>query len=289
MNNAISQLSNKIQYLNPALKKIAAYVLDNPEESKTITTKELAAACGVAESTITRFVKEIGYASFQEFKISLAEAITLSDQQGPVEENAVYEDIEPGDSTEEIVEKVFFQNVSKLQAARDLINPAEVKRAAALIDQAENLIFISTGSSSVAANEGIVRFTRAGKRCIFWSDLSMQMMVSSTLGEKDLVIGISDSGKTTSVLDALKMAKAGGAGAIFITSDFETKMTGLCDVVLYTPPRLSKGQNHWESMTSKNAQIMIIDVLYACFALDNYEETLENLNKTYQSVKFTRG
>ncbi len=56
--------------LNPALRKIAQYVLENPFEVKLLRIKDLATRCSVAEATVTRFVKAIGCNSFQEMKIS---------------------------------------------------------------------------------------------------------------------------------------------------------------------------------------------------------------------------
>ena len=74
--NIVLLIHQHMGYLNPALKRLATYILDNLEQCKTITTKALASTCEVAESTVTRFVREIGFSSFQEFKISIAEYLT---------------------------------------------------------------------------------------------------------------------------------------------------------------------------------------------------------------------
>ena len=66
----------KSGYLNPALRRIADRVLKAPEEVKSISIKDLAVQCEVSESTITRFVREIGVSSFQNFKILIAEELS---------------------------------------------------------------------------------------------------------------------------------------------------------------------------------------------------------------------
>jgi len=283
-------MNSKLQYLNPALRRIADYVLDHLEQCKTITVNELATACEVADSTITRFVKEIGYSNFQQFKIAIAESLIHVDPTSDYEEKAIYEDIQKGDDTKEIIEKVYHQNISKMTETKNLLNVEALEKAVQIILTAETLIFVSTGSSSVATNEAIMRFTRAGKRCIFWSDSSMQMMISATASPNDVMIGISDSGKTKSVIQAIKSAKEHHVPTICVTSDSKSLLASIGDVVLYTPMKISKSENqkHFESTTSKNAQILLLDILYACFATKQYDKTIDNLNRTYQALKATR-
>lgn len=290
MSTFIQTMNSKLQYLNPALRRIADYVLDNLERCKTITVNELATACEVADSTITRFVKEIGYSSFQQFKIAIAESLIHVDQSIDYEEKAIYENIQKEDDTKEIIEKVYHQNILKMTEAKNLLNIGELEKAVQVILDAETLIFVSTGSSSVATNEAIMRFTRAGKRCIFWNDASMQMMISATAAPTDVMIGISDSGKTKSVIQAIKSAKKLHVPTICVTSDSKSPLASLGDVILYTPMKVSKteDQRHFESTTSKNAQILLMDIVYACFATKQYDQTITNLNQTYQALKATR-
>ena len=289
-NNAITLLASRSQYLNPALKKIADYILENQEASKTITTRELAVACDVAESTISRFVKEIGFDGFQAFKIALAESLINREQPGEYVEKSVYEDIRREDSTEIIIEKVYHQNLLKMSETKKQVNIEHLEKAVSVIEKTDNLIFVSTGSSSIATNEAIMRFTRAGKRCIFWSDASMQLMVAATASARDTVVGISDSGKTANIVAVCQSAKDRGVPIVAITSGKDSPLDRLADVTLFTPAQGARNSNvsGWESTTSKMAQIILIDMLYACYAARNYDNSLNNMNKTYQSVRLTR-
>ena len=293
MNNDIFfNIKNKIAYLNPALRRIAEFIIQNQEKCKTITIKELALSCKVAESTVTRFVKEMGLKNFQELKIELTESISIHEHSEflPITEPTIYEDISKTDTTSDIIEKIFYKNVQKMTACKELLHVPSLNKAVALIEKSKRIVFVCTGSSAVAAEEAVMRFTRAGKYCVFWRDYSLQLMTSSILNTDDVIIGISDSGKTKSVVDAMNVAKENGAKLIAITSNFDTKLANACDVVLLSPERLSKTQSalHWESTSSKAAQILIIDILYACFAVQNYDKTLLNLDKTYKAIKQTR-
>lgn len=287
----IQQIANTAKYLNPALKRIAEYILANMESCKNITNKSLANACQVAESTVTRFVKEVGFKNFQELKIAITESLTLSNEQVAKDtDEFVYEDITTQDDIDTISNKILYKNIHRMQEAKSLINTEQVKKATQAINQASNLFFVSMGSSSVATYEAVMRFTRAGKRCIFWQDQSMQSMAAATASGQDVFIGISVSGRTHSVIQALKLAKASGATVIAITSDSESPLAKLAPIVLYTPEKndSSNSSLSWESTSLKNAQILVMDILYACYAVQNDEATLTNLNKTFESLRSTR-
>ena len=69
----ILKIRGLLPSLNPALKKIALCILNNPQKVKLLRIKDLASNCGVVEATVTRLVKTIGLGSFQELKINIAE------------------------------------------------------------------------------------------------------------------------------------------------------------------------------------------------------------------------
>ncbi len=288
--NAIGRMSAQILYLNPALQKIGQFILDNKEKCKTITIKELAVTCSVAESTVTRFVKETGFSSFQELKIALAEHLSQSEYEFPHIESAIYEDINKDDNFENIVKKIYHKNIQKITETMDILYSPALQEVVNVISKANQLIFVSTGSSSVACEEAVMRFTRSGKKCIYWKDYALQLMYSSIVCEDDVLIAISVSGRTKIVVDSVELAGANGAKTIGITSDPQSKLAKACDYTLYTPNINGKSVSalHWESTSSKAAQIFLIDILYACYAVQNYDNTLENLNKTYIAIKDTR-
>lgn len=287
--NLVSTITVQREYMNPALQRIADFILQNPEQCKTITTKELAGACGVAESTVTRFVRELGLDSFRDFKILLAENL-LQTAPTYLSGDAIYDSISRTDSHNDIVDKVFYRTMQNMKAAREMVRIDDIERAVSAICAAKNLIFAGTGSSSVAAEEAIVRFSRAGKRCIFWRDGSMSAMVSATADPDDLVIAVSDTGRTASVVSAVEFASRNGARSLAVTSDVRSPLAAAADIVLQTPPRSlgASAKEPWESTTAKTSQLFLIDILYVCFAMSRYDETVENLEKTRDALKSSR-
>ena len=265
--------------LNPALKKIGDYVLGNPEKIKHLRIKDLAATCKVAEATVTRFVKTIGLSNFQELKIKIAEITT---EHGTSEE-LVYDDVSRNDSLKSIVEKIFYANVEAMKNTRKIIDVAELERAIAVIDDAEKIDIYGAGGSYITAENAAMRFYRIGKRCNIYNDPNQQAVSSSLLTPRDVAIGICNSGRTRSTVTALQKAKEIGARTICITNFNRTPITEYADIVLFTSTQDSAFFQ--ESMVSRVAQIIIIDILYAGLAIRNFSSAVKMIEQSADSLK----
>ena len=288
--NAISLIRQNLEYMNPALKRIAEYIMGHLEESKTITTRQLASICNVAESTVTRFVRELGFGGFAEMKINIAEYLTKNQLPQNGENDKIYEDINKDDSTEDVIEKLAYRNTMALTDTQQTLNPEAVNAAVDLIDKADTIIFCCQGFSRIAASEGVMRFLRAGKKCILFEDESVQLMLAAICGPRDVFIGISNTGRTGKVIETLQVAHDNGCSTIAITSFENSPIVHHSDVLLLTPTKSKATETGttWESASSKTAQILVIDVLCACYTLRHYRHTLKYMDASYQALKNTR-
>jgi RpiR family transcriptional regulator, carbohydrate utilization regulator len=284
--SVIELVYQQAPYLNPTLRRIADHILAHPQETKTSTIKGLAQACGVAESSVTRFVKTIGMRNYQEMKIAIAEALTANEigksDETPVE-RFVFEGITRENTEQEIIENIARRSVQTILDTKLRLNAGELAKAADAITHSNVLVFCCMGSSGVAAEEGVMRFTRVGKKCLLFRDHSIQLMTASILGQEDAVIAISNSGRTAPVVECLKLARSKGAKTICITSFEDAPIVQYADIALYTSVKSSPmGPGLYrESMTAKSAQILVMDVLYAAFAARSFDRSLEYLEETY--------
>jgi RpiR family carbohydrate utilization transcriptional regulator len=134
-----------------------------------------------------------------------------------------------------------------------------------------------------------MRFTRAGKKCVLFRDQSLQVMLATILGPGDLLIGISDSGQSTPIIEALRLARSRRVPTIGITSDEGSPLVDHSDVTLFAGNVPAGGGLYGESVTSKWGQLLVMDILYAAFAARRYDETLGHLKETYAAgIKHSR-
>ena len=278
-------------YMNPAVRRIADRVLKAPEEIKSISIKDLAAQCDVSESTVTRFVREIEVPSFQHFKILIAEELSQGTAQpAGTADRHVYEDITDADDTASVLSKVSARYALTVADTRAGLAAEQLERAVSAIEAADVMAFYAMGSSLLCVENALLRFMRVGKRCLFYRDLGIRQIGTSTLGPKSLAIGVSNSGRTISTVDSLREARALGATTLAITSFPDAPLVRHADICLFTPTvtGVIGGAEYHESMVSKIAQLQVIDVLYSLYAVRNFGSAIAGLERTADVTSLTR-
>lgn len=100
------------------------------------------------------------------------------------------------------------------------------------------------------------------------------------------MITISHSGSTIETLTATRLAKEAGATTIAITNFGKSPLLAHADIVLNTLAR--ETQFRTEAMTSRIAQLAIVDALIACLALADYDRSVATLAKTFEVLSTKR-
>ncbi|MFK4149268.1 MurR/RpiR family transcriptional regulator [Streptomyces sp. NPDC004065] len=281
--NVLRLITSKMPYFPAALRQIGEYLLAHPQQAQSMTISQLASRCQVAESTVSRFARELGMDSFHSLRLGLAEATFASRSTGEDrDEEFVYEGILRGDTAPAIVGKIERSSRQALTQTAERVSSDAISQAVDLLNDAASVVFCCMGSSSIAAEEGVMRFTRAGKKCLLYRDQSLQVMLATILTPQDVLICISDSGQTASVVDAVRLARRTGAASIGITSAQDSPVAKLSDIALFTS-NISGTGLYGESVTSKWGQLLLIDILYATYAARHVDATLQHLKETYEA------
>ena len=111
------------------------------------------------------------------------------------------------------------------------------------------------------------RFMRFGKIGHSVNDGHFQVMYSSTVTKKDVIIVITLSGETIDLIYPLTIAKKNGAKIITITNYIMSPIAKMSDLVLLTSGKenlLDGG-----ALISKISQLYVIDVIATGYALKN--------------------
>jgi len=282
-NNVLLNIKRLVPSLNPALKRIATYILRNPQKVKLLKINVLAKKCKVSESTVTRFVKEAGLGSFQELKIVLAE-LSVTDIK-ETEDNAdyVFDNISKLDTTQSIINKIVYRNIEAFQEAIKIISPSELEKAASAIQAANILVFYCIGWSKIAAENAKTRFFRVGKPCIIYNDPAQQLESAALFDKQNVAIGISNTGKTLPTVNAMKLAKKSGAKTICITNFETSPIVNYSDIKLFTSTMESPFPE--EAVVNVNCQILVLDLLFTCFAVKQFDQSKAMILKSSKYYK----
>jgi len=260
--------------LRSAEQRVADFILAHPEELIYLTVTELAERTQTSESTVVRLCQKIGYKGYQEFKIMLAR-----DLVGPVEQ--VYEHIEPGDSLVELKTKVFQANAQALKDTIEVLADDELRRAVSAIGKARRVEVYGVGGSAPLALDAYHKFMKHGVPCVWLSDGDLIAMSSSLLSSGDVALGISHRGTSRDVCDALQVSQGNGATTVCITHRATSPITKFSDIKLFTAAKETAFGS--DSMSSRIAQLTIIDTLYAGLALEDYDRSLQRIQRTRQA------
>ena len=267
------------ELFKPAEAAVAEFVLAQPQKMLQMSVSEAARDSGVGEATVIRFCRALGYKGYQEFKLRLAQDLVK-----PVE--FIHENISFDDSVAELSQKVFQTNQRAVEDTQRALDPAMVAMAATALAAARRVDIYGVGYSYFSALDLKLKLVRFGLSADALGDPHLQLMAAVTLRPGDVAIGISHSGSTRDVVDALGPARKAGATTAAVTNYSPSPLTRVSDIVLLTAaPESPLGG---EVLTSRIAQLCVIDVLSVAVAVTLGESCLDLIRKTSQAVKRKR-
>lgn len=274
--NALLRLKAYYSSLRNSERKVADYILNDPDNAiyQSITT--LAENAHVSETSVIRLCKAIGYNGFQDFKINVARGVVAPGQQ-------IHEDVSGDDDLPAIIRKVMNANSKAVEDTMNFIDVEQMRRAVDAIAAASRLEFYGVGGSGVIAMDAQHMFFKYVEgACIAYSDPHMQAMSAATMRPGDVAVGISHTGATKDIVESLQIAKGAGATVIGITGGLKNPVARISDIALMV---VSKEQYYKpEPMSSRIAALSIIDALATAVAFTRPEAVLNNLQKTREAL-----
>ena len=276
MNRTLLQIKMLYDSMGKSEKKIADWILEHPREILPLSITELAEQSKSSEATIVRFAKRVGFSGYQELKISLAQ------ENGKKIAN---ETITEKDSCFDIFDKITNDIYISLEKTKKAISTTALECCANAITDAEKIVIFGLGNSASVALDASHKFLRAGCNSFAYSDNHMQAIAASHLTRNDVVLGISHSGSSKDIVEALKIAKQNGATTICITNKGKSPITKVSDIILFTDA--DETRYNILALNSRIAQLTIIDAIYYhLICHKNPIAAIENTERALLSKKY---
>ncbi|MCM8901782.1 MurR/RpiR family transcriptional regulator [Caldicoprobacter algeriensis] len=278
-NNCLAYIKSLYPSLFEVEKKIADFILAHPDTIIYMTVEQVAKSIGVAKSSIIRFCQKIGFNGFTQLKINIAKNIQKYEEPIP-------SDIEMGDDPLTVTKKIFTYSSQALKDTLEVLDAKELSRAVDAIATAKRLEFYGIGTSAPIALDAYYRFMRIGYPAYVATDPFISSVSASMLDSKCVAIGISHSGRTADIINALKIAKNKGATTICITGFAGSPITQIADIHLIT----STGETRFrkEATASRIAQIALLDSLHACAVLRKYDRSISKMQEVAEILEQIR-
>lgn len=279
----ITKITAQIPSLTKSEQRVALYITRNPQNAIFQSISELADCSNTSEATVARTCKSLGFSSYQEFKVLLAQAIANPDQ---IIHGAIH--VEDNAPVSAIVNSVFESTIQTMRLTQNALDLQAAEDAAELLRQARRVFILALGGSHSIAIDLQHKLLRLGIDAIYQSDLHLQrLFIANQIGPEDVLFAISHSGSSKAVVDNTALAKKQDAKVIVLTSTTKSPLTALADVQLYT---LSDETKHsLSAIASRLAQLAVVDVLHTVISNRNKEhvvERIENINTQMASLKY---
>lgn len=279
----IARIHNKFKGLTATEQKIASYVLANPQETVRLTAKELATICDSAPSAVIRFCKSLETDGFSEFKILLASEIGAEGKQ----DVSKLPSFSSSDSVKDVFDKVFSSGICTLKDTLAMIDFSNAERIAKVIKNGNRVFLFGVGTSSVLVVDAQYRFSQLGFNVTGCTDALFMNVTAINMKEGDVAIGISHSGRTKAVVDAMARAKDSGATTVAITSFENSPLARNAD---YSVCVFADEENYpVEAVSARMAHMCLIDAFtmtLATMEYDEFEKHVMGRNRILEEIRY---
>lgn len=274
----LGEISKARSSLRKSEVKVADFVLSQPEQVMHMRIVDLAQEAQVSEPTIVRFCRAIGCNGFQEFKVRIAQETAVTNNIGQF---AIVAD----DSIEDICSKIADTTIQRLHQIKTLLLPSQIAAAANAISNAQRVEFYGFGASGAVATDAQHKFFRLQVATAAYSDPHMQSMSAVTLGEKDVVVAISQSGRTRDLMHSIALAQQHDALVVSLAPQ-HTPVSEAADLPIHI--NIEEDTEQFTPMTSRIAHLMVIDMLAVAVTQRRGPDFSAHLNAIKRSIKSLR-
>lgn len=254
--NVFTRITREYYQLTASEKKLATFVVANGQRSQTMSISELAAACGVAEATISRFCRRMGYRGYSAFRLAIAAATAARQNSDPLSGEIQAEDTVP-----DLCAKLASVDIDAIRETQSLISPDAIAATADALLAAGTVLCMGQGGSMLLAEEAAHLFTTAFSGFFAVSDSHMQAIAATNLTEKDAILFFSYSGSTKELMDVLHITRQRHIRTVLVTRYPGSPGAGLADIVLQCGS--TEGPLQLGSVAARIAQLYLVDVLFS--------------------------
>ena len=257
--NLLQNIGQSMADMRKSERKVAQYVLAQPNDVIHMRIVDLAQESMVSEPTVVRFCRACGCDGFQDFKLGLAQqlASTPSFSQFAVDTD---------DSPIEYAYKVFDATIDTLQRVRDALDPAALSDAVNVLSKARRAV----------AQDAQHKFFRLGLETVAYNDPHIQNMAAVSLKPGDVVVAVSQSGRTKALINSIDLVKAEG-GIVIGIAPSASPVANRCSIALCID--VDEDTDNYAPQSSRIAHLTVLDALAVGVSQANSEQVTEHLQK----------
>lgn len=269
MKTIIDRIDQSYSTLTSGQQKIATYLYDNLQHALLLDSVQIAKKCGVSETTVSRFIRNLGYSGISEFKREIGK-IVLKDYSSPSKLSDSKNNLKDSDS---ILNKILAGDADNLNTLLASISPRTFENAVNKICSAKSLHVVGLRSNYALAfyvNFHLRYFLDSVKLlkpgC---GDVPDQIY---RWGTGDVLLIISFKRHPRLAIKVAERAKSKGVYIIAITNHNLSPIGQISDLCLVTKTEVP---SYIESPT---ASLCLLNALITAVAMKKKDKSISSLN-----------
>ena len=205
------KLSSVYSTLPPAERKVADFILANPDEAAHMVINEIAHHAGVSVPSVTRLARKLGYSGFMDFRVSLASSTSS------IRTN-IKLPITSEDPDDVLIQKLMYGHMAAIESTLRVLDTEKFSELAERMLDCDRVVWFGTGNCVDIANAFSESLCRMDIDSTVVVNRSTMRTYASRMKPGCIAIALTKTGKTQRTLDSLRIAKENGATTVLVTN-----------------------------------------------------------------------
>lgn len=282
-----SDLLDRIQAQYADLRKsekvVADYLRRHSTDKLQQSITEFAKTLGVSDATVSRFSRALGYSGYPDLKLALAEA------SGSVDRNSVVNipsELDRNDPLITLSAKLSVLLSNSILGTQKLLDEQLLEQCVGELRSCDQVVLIGVGGAAAICMEAAHLFTKAGVDAKSYDDGYNQIVAAANISKNSLMIGISHTGTTADIGNALTLARKNGASTIAITSEPHSLVGKSAARTLLTwNSNTPSVPLYGDFLEGRMSQLFLINMLYVGLIFGSDDSHTQKLKATAEALE----
>lgn len=275
----LTKIRSAYNQFTKAEKKVADYILANPNKVLFMSISDLAGACDVGDTSVFRFCKTMNVKGYQEFKMMLSLSMRSGNEEYMENEE---KNISLEDNISELAKKVLTENIAAIEETYSLIDLKQMTLAMDALSEAKRILFFGVGASMLTAMKAMNKFLRIEPKVYCSEVVNVQLMMAAAMSREDAAVIFSYSGATKDTVEIARLAKESGARVVTVTRFTKSPLTEYADVILLCGA--NAGSLQAGATSAEISQLFLVDVMYSEYYRRHFKRCNAYNEKTTKAI-----
>ena len=267
--------------LTKSEKQIAEFILKDPVRFLSLSTDKICKECYVSAPTIYRLCTKLNIDGLSDLKVhisaSIDDYITGNEEfdfNYPVKQNQTYY---------EVIKSLETDYTKTIASTRDLFDLDQLRYSVNALKRAEQIDIYTSAGNLLFAENFKFQMQEIGVTVNVPEESYMQQLTAASSNEKHIAILISFGGRSAGIAHLAYNLKKTKTPVILITSPDDNPLKKYADYQLY----MSYDEHHSNKISSFSTRmtlLYILDTLYTCYYMRDYEENNKKKIRYYHRM-----